>query len=142
MCACVLSHFALLKHFATLLQHFAALTMDARSTAAVRAVRLVVSQANDAAVAENARLRCAVERAVVAVEQGDRVLALRLLAVALSRDPVPVVPPRTRGHVCVCVLCGARKRSVVQMSATGRWTMLPVVDRLLCMPCFRLQPPQ
>ena len=105
MCACVLSHFALLKHFATLLKHFAALTMDARSTAAVRAVRLVVSQANDAAVAENVRLRRAVERATAAVEQGDRVLALRLLAVALSRDPVPVVRPR-RGHVCVC--CAAR----------------------------------
>ena len=113
--------------------------MDARSTTAARAVRLVVSQANDAAVAENARLRCAVERAVVAVEQGDRVLALRLLSVALRRDAVPVVRPR-RGHVCV--LCGARKRSVVQMPATGRYAMCPVVERLLCMPCFRLQPPQ
>ena len=79
--------------------------MDARSTTAARAVRLVVSQANDAAVAENVRLRRAVERATAAVEQGDRVLALRLLAVALSRDPVPVVRPR-RGHVCVC--CAAR----------------------------------
>ena len=83
--------------------------MDARSTAAARAVRLVVSQANDAAVAENARLRCAVERAVVAVEQGDRVLALRLLACALTQEPVPVVPiaPRTRG-ACVCVCCAVR----------------------------------
>ena len=114
--------------------------MDARSTAAARAVRLVVSQANDAAVAENVRLRRAVERAVVAVNQGDRVLALRLLAVALSRDAVPVVPPHGRGHVCV--LCGARKRSVVQMNATGLWASLPVIERLLCMPCFRLQPPQ
>ena len=116
--------------------------MDARSTAAARAVHLVVSQANDAAVAENVRLRRAVERATAAVERGDRVLALRLLAVALSRDPVPVVPiaPRGRGHVCV--LCGARKRTVVQMYASGRWAMLPVVERLLCMPCFRLQPPQ
>ena len=107
MCACVLSHFALLKHFATLLKQIAALTMDARSTAAVRAVRLVVSQANDAAISENVRLRRAVERATAAVEQGDRVLALRLLAVALSRDAVPIVPiaPR-RGHVCVC--CAAR----------------------------------
>ena len=114
--------------------------MDARSTTAARAVRLVVSQASDAAVAENARLRRAVERATAAVERGDRVLALRLLSVALSRDPVPVVPPRTRGHLCV--LCGARKRSVVQMPATGRYAMCPVVERLLCMPCFRLQPPQ
>ena len=115
--------------------------MDARSTTAARAVRLVVSQANDAAVAENVRLRrAAVERATAAVEQGDRVLALRLLAVALSRDPVPVAPPRGRGQVCV--LCGARKRTVVQMHASGRWAMLPTVERLLCMPCFRLQPPQ
>ena len=117
--------------------------MDARSTAAVRAVHLVVCQANDAAVAENTRLRCAVERAVAAVEQGDRVLALRLLAVALSREPVPVVPIaplRGRGHTCA--LCSARKRTVVQMNATGRWAMLPAVDRRVCMPCFRLQPPQ
>ena len=114
--------------------------MDARSTAAVRALRLMVSQANNAAVAENARLRRAVERATAAVERGDRVLALRLLAVALSRDAVPVVRPRARGHLCV--LCGARKRSVVQMPATGRWASLPVIERLLCMPCFRLQPPQ
>ena len=109
MCACVLSHFALFKHFATLLQHFAALTMDARSTTAARAVRLVVSQANDAAISENVRLRRAFERAVVAVNQGDRVLALRLLSVALSRDPVPVVPPR-RGHVCVCVVRRAQTK--------------------------------
>ena len=113
--------------------------MDARSTAAVRALQLMVSDANIAAVAENARLRRVVERATAAVEQGDRVLALHLLSVALRRDPVPVVP-RARGHVCV--LCGARKRSVVQMPATGRWASLPVIERLLCMPCFRLQPPQ
>ena len=114
--------------------------MDARGTAAARAVRLVVSEANTTAIAENVRLRRAVERATAAVTQGDRALALRLLAVALNGDPVPVVPPRTRGHVCV--LCGARKRSVVQMNATGRWAMLPTVERLLCMPCFRLQPPK
>ena len=113
--------------------------MDARSTAAVRALRVMVSDANTAAVAENVRLRRAVDRATAAVERGDRVLALRLLSVALSRDPVPVVP-RTRGHLCV--MCGARKRSVVQMNATGRWSSLPVIERLLCMPCFRLQPPQ
>ena len=30
--------------------------------------------------------------------------------VALTQEPVPVVPiaPRGRGHVCVCVLCAAR----------------------------------
>ena len=117
--------------------------MDARSAAAVHAVHLVVSQANIAAHEENARLRRAVERAMAAIEQGDRVLALRLLACALTQEPVPVVPiapVRGRGHVCA--LCGARKRTVVQMNATGRWAMLPAVDRRLCMPCFRLQPPQ
>ena len=112
-------------------------------TAAVRAVHLVVNQANAAAVAENTRLRCAVERAVAAIEHGDRVLALRLLAIALNQEPVPLVPlapVRGRGHTCA--LCGARKRTVVQMNATGRWAMLPAVDRRVCMPCFRLQPPQ
>ena len=113
--------------------------MDARGTAAARAVRLVVSEANTTAVAENVRLRRAVERATTAVERGDRALALRLLAVALNGSPVPVVPG-TRGQWCV--LCGARKRSVVVMNATGRWAQLPRVERLLCMPCFRLQPPQ
>ena len=112
--------------------------MDARSTAAVRAVHLVVSQANDAAVAENTRLRCAVERAVVAVEQGDRVLALRLLAVALHQHvpPAPVVP------VCRhrCAMCGVRKRFVLQINAFGQYTAVP--PRRLCGPCFRLQPPQ
>ena len=114
--------------------------MDARSTTAARAVRLVVSQANDAAISENVRLRRAVERATAAVEQGDRVLALRLLSVVLSRDPALFIAPRTRGHVCV--LCGARKRTVVQMNATGRWAMLSTLERLLCTQCCRLQPPQ
>ena len=113
--------------------------MDARGTAAARAVRLVVSEANTTAVAENVRLRRAVERATAAVERGDRALALRLLGVALNGSPVPVVAGR-RGEWCV--LCGARKRSVVVMNATGRWSQMPRVDRLLCVPCFRLQPPQ
>ena len=113
--------------------------MDARSTAAVRAVHLVVSQANDAAVAENTRLRCAVERAVVAVEQGDRVLALRLLACALNQEPVPPAPVvrACRHH---CAMCGARKRTVLQINAFGQYTMVPPVQRRLCGPCFRLQP--
>ena len=117
--------------------------MDARTTAAVRAVNLVVGQANDAAVTENLRLRCAVERAVVAIEQGDRVVALRLLAIALNQEPVPVVPIaplRVSGHTCA--MCGARKRTTVQMNATGRWSMVPAVQRRLCMPCFRMQPRQ
>ena len=113
--------------------------MDARSTAAARAVRLVVSEANTTAVAENVRLRRAVERATAAVERGDRALALQLLGVALTGSAVPVVSGR-RGDWCV--LCGARKRSVVVMNATGRWSQMPRVDRLLCVPCFRLQPPQ
>ena len=112
-------------------------TMDARTTACVRAVNLVVHQANDAAITENIKLRCAVERAVVAIEQGDRVLAMRLLANALNQEPVPAPAP-ARGHTCA--MCGARKRTVVQMNATGRWSMVPPVQRRLCMPCFRMQP--
>ena len=118
--------------------------MDARSTAAARAVRLVVSQANDATVAENVRLRGAVERAMAAIEQGDRVLALRLLAVALNQEPVPLVPlaaVRGRGQY-TCALCGARKRTIWQMPATGRWALVPAVQRELCRPCYRLQPQQ
>ena len=118
--------------------------MDARSTAAVRAVHLVVCQANDAAVAENTRLRRAVERAMAAIEQGDRVLALRLLAVALNQEPVPLVPlaaVRGRGQY-TCALCGARKRTIWQMPATGRWALVPAVQRELCRPCYRLQPRQ
>ena len=115
--------------------------MDARSTAAVRAVRLVVSQANDAAVAENVRLRCAVERAVVAVEQGDRVLALRLLAVALNLEPAVPLAPRVvrcaRGQRA-CAMCGVRERFVLQLDDFGQYTAVP--PRRLCDQCFRLQP--
>ena len=114
--------------------------MDARGTAAARAVSLVVSEANTTAVAANVQLRRAVERAMAAVERGDRALALRLLALALDGSPVPVEPARARGQRCV--LCTVRKRSLVQMPATGRWAALPAHERLLCTPCFRLQPPQ
>ena len=115
--------------------------MDARTTACMRAVSLVVHQANDAAVTENSRLRCAVERAVVATEQGDRVLALRLLANALNQEPAPAVPaPVVRACRHHCAMCGVCKRTVVQMNATGRWSMVPPVQRRLCMPCFRMQP--
>ena len=119
--------------------------MDARSAAAVHAVHLVVSQANIAAVEENARLRRAVERAVAAIDQGDRVLALRLLAVALNQEPVPLVPlaprvvRRARGQR-TCAMCGVRKRFVLHMDAFGQYTAVP--PRRLCGPCFRLQPPQ
>ena len=117
--------------------------MDARSTAAVRAVHLVICQANDAAVAENTRLRGAIARAMAAIEQGDRVLALRLLSVALNQEPVPLVPLAPRGSgPYTCALCGARKRTIWQMPATGRWALVPAVQRELCRPCYRLQPQQ
>ena len=117
--------------------------MDARSAAAVHAVHLVVSQANIAAHEENARLRRAVERAMAAIEQGDRVLALRLLAVALNQEPVPLVPLAPRGRARgqrTCAMCGVRKRFVLQMDAFGQYTAVP--PRRLCDSCFRLQPPQ
>ena len=39
------------------------------------------------------------------------------------------------------VTLAALSGSVVVMNATGRWAQLPTVERLLCMPCFHLQPP-
>ena len=113
--------------------------IDARTTAAARAVGLLVCQANDAAVNENVRLRCAVERARLAIEQGDRPLAMRLLANALNQETVPAAPARAYGHDCA--LCGVRKRPVVQMNATGQWSVVPPIQRRLCGPCFRMQPP-
>ena len=116
--------------------------MDARTTAAARAVALLVRQANDSAVEENVRLRRAVERARLAIEQGNRPLALRRLAEALGQEPAPKAAPaaalRARGHDCA--LCGVRARTVVQMNATGRWQGLPPQQRQLCMPCYRMQP--
>ena len=113
--------------------------MDARGTAAARAVSLLVCQANDWAVSENVQLRRAVERARLAIQQGDRPLALRLLACALH-EPAPAAPAalRARGHDCA--LCGVRRRTVVQMNSTGRWRDLPPQQRQLCMPCYRMQP--
>ena len=111
--------------------------MDARTTAAARAVALLVRQANDSAVEENVRLRRAVERARLSIEQGNRPLALRRLAEALGQVPAPTAL-RARGHDCA--LCGVRARTVVQMNATGRWQGLPPQRRQLCMPCYRMQP--
>ena len=113
--------------------------MDARGTAAARAVSLLVCQANDWAVSENVQLRRAVERARLAIQQGDRPLALRLLACALH-EPAPAAPAalRARGHDCA--LCGVRRRTVVQMSSTGRGRDLPPQQRQLCMPSYRMQP--
>ena len=110
--------------------------MYARTTAALATV---LRETNCDAARENARLRRAVERAATAVSVGDRALALRLLALALHGSAVHVDPPRGRGRRCV--LCSVRKRSLVQMPATGRWAAKPTNERLLCTPCFRLQPP-
>ena len=104
--------------------------MDARGAAAALAVSLTVSQAADAALAENRRLRCAIERAATAVTAGDRALALRLLALALDASAVPVDLPRGRGPF-VCCMCGRRARTV--------WTVLPS-RRQLCGACYRMQP--
>ena len=114
--------------------------MDVRDTAAVRAVSLVVSQANDAAILENVRLRGACARALAAIDQGDRVSALRHLAVALDQEPVMPLT-RARGPF-TCALCGARKRAIWQMPASGRWAALPAVQRELCRSCYRMQPRQ
>ena len=103
--------------------------MDARGAAAALAVSLTVSQAADAAFAENRRLRCAIERAAAAVTAGDRALALRLLALALDASAVPVELPRGRGPF-VCGLCTRRARTV--------YTMLD--RRQLCCACYRMQP--
>ena len=114
--------------------------MDVGNTAAVRAVSLVVSQANDAAILENVRLRGACARALAAIDQGDRVSALRHLAVALDQEPVMPLT-RARGPF-TCALCGARKRAIWQMPASGRWALLPAVQRELCRSCYRMQPRQ
>ena len=100
--------------------------MDVRDTAAIRAVSLVVSQANDAAILENVRLRNACARALAAIDQGDRVSALRHLAVALDQEPVMPLT-RARGPF-TCALCGVRKRAI--------WQMLP---KLLSMRVWVLQ---
>ena len=112
--------------------------MDARTTAAARAVALLVRDANCAAVADNARLRQALRHARAAVLQGDRAMALHRLAQALGEPPR--APPRTtRGHL-FCALCGSRARAVWQVEAVGRWQDLPPQRRQLCRACFRMQP--
>ena len=110
--------------------------MDARTAAALATV---LRETNCDAARENALLRRAVERAATAVSIGDRAEALRLLALALHGSAVQLNPPRTRGRRCV--LCSVRKRSYIQMPAFGRWAGKPTDDRLLCTPCWRLQPP-
>ena len=115
--------------------------MDARTTAAARAVALLVRDANCAAVAENARLRQALRRAREAVLQGDRALALRRMADALNEAPPqpPPQPPRTaRGHLCA--MCGDRARAAWQVEPVGRWQGLPPERRQLCRACYRMRP--
>ena len=111
-------------------------TMDARTTAALATA---LRESNCDAARENALLRRVVERAATAVSIGDRAEALRLLALALHGSAVQLTEPRPRGRRCV--LCFVRKRSYIQMPATGRWAGKPTDDRLLCKPCWLLQPP-
>ena len=111
-------------------------TMDARTTAALATA---LRESNCDAARENALLRRVVERAATAVSIGDRAEALRLLALALHGSAVQLTEPRPRGRRCV--LCFVRKRSYIQMPATGRWAGKPTDDRLLCRPCWLLQPP-
>ena len=125
-CSCLVIFGALLRIMCMILFHcpiraaafcYLSRTMDVRDTAAIRAVSLVVSQANDAAILENVRLRGACARALAAIDQGDRVSALRHLAVALDQEPVMPLT-RARGPF-TCALCGVRKRAIWQMPASG-----------------------
>ena len=122
--------------------------MDARGTAAARAVSLLVCQANAAAVEQNAQLRRATERARLAIERGDRGLALHLLAEALGEEPPPAPAPglrerrrlaAIRAHWHACSVCGVRVPTVFQMPATDRWQNLPVRQRQVCTPCYNMQ---
>ena len=112
--------------------------MDARSAAAVHAVHLVVSQANVAAHEDNAKLRRAVKRAMLAIRRGDRALAVRLLAAALNQEPVPSAPRvvRCARGQRACAMCGVRERFVLQLDTFGQYTAVP--PRRLCDRCFRL----
>ena len=67
--------------------------MDARGTAAARAMALCVCEANNWACSDNVRMRGAVERARLAIQEGDRGLALQLLAEALGEEPPPAPAP-------------------------------------------------
>ena len=93
-------------------------TMDARGTVAARTVALWVADANVAAVQEQAQLRRAVLNAQAAVFEGDRALALRLLAEALAQQP-PQLPQR-----------GARTRATMHARGTvaARALLLCVAD--------------
>ena len=123
--------------------------MDARGTAAARAVALCVCEANNWACSDNVRMRGAVERARLAIQEGDRGLALQLLAEALGEEPPPAPAPglrerrrlaAIRAHWHACSMCGVRVPTVFQMTATGRWRNLPVRRRQVCTPCYNMQP--
>ena len=121
--------------------------MDARTCAAARAVALCVAETNNSACSQNVRLRGAVERARLAIQQGDRGLALQLLAEALGEEPPPAPGLRERrrlaairAHWHACSMCGQRVPTVFWMQATGRWQNLPQRQRQLCAPCYNMQP--
>ena len=123
--------------------------MDARGTAAARAVALSVCQANAAAVEQCAQLRRAALSARLAIQEGDRALALQLLAQALNEEPPPAPAPglrerrrlaAIRAHWHACSACNQRVPTVFQMPATDRWQNLPPHRRQLCTPCYNMQP--
>ena len=109
--------------------------MDARASVAARAVALCVADTNSWACTDNVRLRTALERAFLAIQEGDRGLALRLLAEALGQQP-PEVPQRG-AHTCS--MCGRRVRSTYWRPAAA-WPNLPARERHLCAPCYRMRP--
>ena len=123
--------------------------MDARASVAARAVALCVAETNNWACSDNVRMRGAVERARLAIHEGDRGLALQLLAEALGEEPPPPPAPglrerrrlaAIRAHWHACSMCGQRVPTVFWMQATGRWRNLPQRQRQLCTPCYNVQP--
>ena len=117
-----------------LLSHFKA-SMDARTCVAVRAVALCVADANSWACSDNVRLRTVLELAFSAVREGDRGVALRLLARALGRR----VPEMQQRGACTCSMCGRRVRSTYWRPADA-WPDLSARERHLCAPCYRMRP--
>ena len=97
--------------------------MDARTTAAARAVALLVRDANCAAIADNARLRQALRHARQAVLQCDRAMALHRLANELPRAP----PLRLVRQQSARGVAGRARRPVARPAAGAA----PAVPRVL-----------